>query len=287
MEMRKTMNRKLLARSGGYRLVLNQNIVHTTLGIICAIIYIVVLLRPATYLQPQYFIAIAACILGASYFVLRWGWRLFWLIRLELRRSAILNEERRVHSFQPTHPTSRESIMPEIKVRLKLLSIILAFLAWIIPWLPWLPLPTSVLGGDWGWFTLGTLGIAFPIFYIYLMWLPTIKITERGLKRYVLKAEKTTEWSNAYLFLCYRLPSLIGKPKVIYYELSGQTSRITWIWIEKPRSVFIPWRPAIPNEQYQQQMRALTALVQEKTGLPLYDLSEPWLKRKEEGTPKE
>ncbi|HVB73391.1 MAG TPA: hypothetical protein VNE38_07510 [Ktedonobacteraceae bacterium] len=278
------MSRKLHARSGGYQLVFNQNVVYTALGILYAIVYIAVLLKPEHYPQPQYFLAIEACILGASYCVLRGGWRLLWLIRLELRRSAVLNEEDRMSYFPPTNPTSSETIPSEVKVRLKLLSLALAILAWFIPWLPWLPPPTSI---NWAIFLFGTWGIAFPIFYAYLIWQPTIKITERGLKRYVIKMAKTTEWSKACLFICYRLPTLIGKPPVIYYELSSQTSRITWIEIVNVRSIFVPWRPALPDEQYQRQMRALTALVTEKTGLPLYDLSEPWLLRKEVGRPKE
>ncbi|HVB73389.1 MAG TPA: hypothetical protein VNE38_07500, partial [Ktedonobacteraceae bacterium] len=115
----------------------------------------------------------------------------------------------------------------------------------------------------------------------------TIRGTDSGLTKRQWRRVKTMIWSDMHLFTCYRLPRLIGKPQVIYYELSSQTTRITWMWVVNARSIFVPWWPAIPDEQYQRQMRALTALVEEKTGLPLYDLSEPWLRRKESGTPKE
>lgn len=284
MERRKTINMELHSRSGRYRLVFNQNVIHTVLWILSAIIYLVFLLKLEIYAQPQYQPGTVFGILFGCGCLLRWGWRLFWLVRLEWRRSAILKGEYRVAPLQPTRPAYSGLIPLVIKVRFKLIYIILFFTAWFAALFPWMPSPTAT---SYDIFLLCGWGTAVVIFAFFISWQAEIKITERGLKKNVLKASKTVEWSNANLFICYRLPSLIGKPQVIYYELSNQTTRITWMWVVDGRSVIVPWRPAIPDEQYQRQMQALTALATEKTGLPLYDLSEPWLKRKQDGTPKE
>lgn len=278
------MNMELHSRSGRYRLGFNQNVVHIALWILSAIIYLVLLLKLGIYAQPQYQPGTVFGILFGCGCLLRWGWRLFWSVRLELRRSTILKGECRAVPLQSTSPVDSGFIPSVIKVRFKLIYVILFFSAWTVALLPWMPPPTSI---TYGIFLFGEWGTVFVIFACFVSWQAEIKITERGLKKNVLKASKTMEWSNANLFICYRLPSLIGKPRVIYYELSNQTSRITWMWVVDGRSVFVPWRPAIPDEQYQRQMQALTALVIEKTGLPLCDLSEPWLKQKQGGVPKE
>lgn len=287
MEMRKKMAAQRRPGSGGRQFVLNQNIVHTVQWVIAAIVYLVLLVRLEVYAQLQYHHwAVFGPLFGCAC-LLRWVWSLFWLIRLERRRSALLKGTYRLTPLQRETSAFEEWFSSIIKVHFNLIYSVLFFLAWSVALLAWIPAPPTSNPEMWQILLGGTSIIIFFAFIYYVSWQSTIKITERGLRKNVLKAEKTTEWSNAYLFFCYRLPSLIGKPKVIYYELSSQTSRITWMRVVNARSVFAPWRPALPNEQYQQQMQALTALVTEKTGLPLYDLSEPWLKRKEGGTPKE
>jgi len=284
------MRKKMAAqrRSGsGNQLVLNQNIVHTVQWVIAAMVYLVLLLRLEVNAQLQYHLwAVFGPLFGCAC-LLRWAWSLFWLIRIERRRSALLKGTYGLTPLQRETSVFEEWLPSIIKVHFNLIYSVLFFLAWSVALLAWTPAPPTSNPEMWQILLGGTSIIIFFIFIYYVSWQSTIKITERGLRKNVLKASKTTEWSNACLFLCYRLPSLIGKPKVIYYELSSQTSRITWMRVVDARSVFAPWRPTLPDEQYQRQMQALTALVTEKTGLPLYDLSEPWLLRKQVGRPKE
>jgi len=285
--MRKKIAVQLRPKPDRRQLVLNQNIVYTVQWVIAAIVYLVLLLRLEVYAQPQYHLwAVFGALFGCCC-LLWWGWNLFWLIRLERRRSALLKGTYRLTPLQREPSAFEEQVPSIIKAHFKVIYSVLFFLALSVALLAWIPAPPSFNPEMWQILLEGTWVIIFPIFLYYVFWQSTIKITERGLRKNVLKAEKTTEWSNAFLFLCYRLPGLIGKKNVIYYELSSQTTRITWMWVTDARSIFVPWRPALPDEQYQRQMRVLTALVEEKTGLPLYDLSEPWLRRKESGTPKE
>jgi len=286
MEMRTAMITKLRSRFGGYHFVGSWSLFDNVLWLVWAGIYIHALLNPEMYTQPQYRVLLGVCFLEAGYFVLRCVWNLFWLVRLELRRFAALNGERQLPSFQQGGSVFDERVPSVIKVRMKPLYIGMVLFAWTIPWLAFQPQFPG-----WGWFVFGFAFLSailfFPIFFFSLSEQSTLRITETGLEKKFGHAIKMTEWSNACLFICYRLPSLIGKPRVIYYELSSQTTRITWVWIVKARSMLVPWRPALPDEQYQRQMQALTALVTEKTGLPLYDLSEQWLQRKQVGIPKE
>lgn len=287
MEMRKKMADQRRLGSSGRQLVLNQNIVHTVQRVIAAMVYLVFLLRLEVYAQLQQHLWVMFGPLFGCACLLRWAWSLFWLIRLERRRSALLKGTYRLTPLQ-REPSAFEEWLPSIiKIHFNLIYGVLFFLAWSVALLAWTPAPPTSNPEMWQILLVGTSLIIFFAFIYYISWQSTIKITERGLKKNVLKAEKTTEWSSACLFTCYRLPSLIGKPRVIYYELGSPTTRITWMRVVDARSIFALWQPALPNEQYQQQMRALTALVTEKTGLPLYDLSEPWLKREQEGIPKE
>jgi hypothetical protein len=81
-------------------------------------------------------------------------------------------------------------------------------------------------------------------------------------------------WSEAIFFACYRLPRFLGGKNTIYYELSSQNARISWRWIHNLQSPFVLWSPNVPPEEYERQMQMLCALIVEKTGLPLYDLSQ-------------
>jgi hypothetical protein len=286
MEMRKKIAAQRRPGSGN-QFVLNQNIVHTMQWMIAAMVYLVLLLRLEVYAQLQHHLwAVFGPLFGCAC-LLRWALSLFWLIRLERRRSALLKGTYQLPPLQ-REPLSFEDRLPSIiKVRFNIIYGVMFFLAWSVALFAWVPGPSTSNPEIWQILIESTSLIVFFIFIAYVQWQSTIQITEHGLKKNVLKMAKTTEWSNAYLLLCYRLPNLIGRPKVIYYELSDQATRITWMWVVDAKSALAPWRPALPDELYQRQMRTLTELVQEKTGLPLYDLSEPWLKRKEEGTPKE
>jgi hypothetical protein len=286
MKMRMAMIKKSRFRFGGYRFLVSWGFFDNVLWLVWTGIYIHALLNPVLYAQSQYLVLLGICFLEAGYFVLRCGWNLFWLARLDFRRFAVQRGVRQLPLLQPNFATFEGSMPSVIKVQMKPLYIGMVLFAWTIPWLAFQPQFPG-----WGWFVFGFVFISailfLPIFLFSLTEQSTLKITENGIEKKVGNTVKTVEWSNADSFACYRLPSLIGRPLVIYCELSSQTTRITWKWVVDAQSIGAPWRPAIPDEQYQRQMRALTALVMEKTGLPLYDLSEPWLKRKEEGMPKE
>lgn len=282
----RTVMMRLRSRLGGHHFLGSWSIFDNVLWLVWTGIYIHALLNPVLYIQPQYRVLLGICFLEAGYFVLRCGWNLLWLVRLEFRRLAVLDGTRQALLVQPTFSTFEGSTPSLLKVQMKPWYIGMFFFAWTIPWLAFQPQFPG-----WGWFVFGFVFISailfLPIFFFSLAEQSTLRITENGLEKKVGNTMKTVEWSNADLFACYRLPSLIGRPRVIYYELSSQNTRITWKWVVDAQSIFVPWRPALPDEQYQRQVRALTELVAEKTGLPLYDVSELWLIRKESGMPKE
>ncbi|HLG64587.1 MAG TPA: hypothetical protein VKY19_21795 [Ktedonosporobacter sp.] len=113
-------------------------------------------------------------------------------------------------------------------------------------------------------------GGVLPFFFIR----DTIEATDDGLKA---KSGKVMNWQEARLFACYRIriPIIWGSREIIFYELSSQDQVIFWRWMLNPQSLLSGWKPLLRTDVYHQRMRELCELIVVKTGLQLYDLSQP------------
>lgn len=106
---------------------------------------------------------------------------------------------------------------------------------------------------------IGFLAVIF--LSLYLSWRQRVDVTEDGLTVRRLGRNRSIRWSDARLFTRIGLAT---------YELSGEQSVVRWVRA-RDTSAF---RPTIPFADYQRQMDGLLLLTDERTRLPLVDLTE-------------
>lgn len=230
-------------------------------------------LRSSSHEDPWLILAV---FLGCS----AWGlWYLLQLLRLERRRLRTLGGVQWLAPVQPA-PWAIHNVRP-IKITLR----------------PWLYSAPALIGGVvliiqvvWFPFTV-SIDIQVPFFLFSLVAVifitlflrstrsvqrATLEITPSGLitKETGARSEEMLTWSEARFFACYREPGLVGR-YCMTYELSGQTTRVSWKWIFQPQSSLALWKPDLPADEYHRLMQGLCALIVMQTGLPLYDLSQP------------
>jgi hypothetical protein len=98
-----------------------------------------------------------------------------------------------------------------------------------------------------------------------------IEVTDRELITHFSGFTTQIRWNEAQLFA----RSGINKAKrPQMYELSNAHSVARWIWLRRNMIFFYPLQPETSFEEYDHQMQALLELIEAKTRLPLYDLSE-------------
>lgn len=197
---------------------------------------------------------------GLAIYIVGQMWNLFWLLRLERRRFAAFTDERCVARTQPT-------LLPLIIQRPFVIT-------WRIKWT--YPIPWLLILGWWlvsanrSFLVLVATVSIVPALYFLLRF--KIEVNEEGIMEKGVGVSKKVEWSEARFFACYNLPIFFWSKNIVHYELSSQTTRITWLWIYDLKSPFTAWNPGLSPEEYERQMRALCTLILKETKLPLYDL---------------
>ncbi len=94
-----------------------------------------------------------------------------------------------------------------------------------------------------------------------------IQVSENGIQGRFLGQESSLRWDEIRLFALWG-----GKSKSMRaYEIAGINGMVRWTIPVKKRW-YNPLVPTQPFEEYNQQMRAVLALIATKTQLPLYDL---------------
>jgi hypothetical protein len=190
-------------------------------------------------------------------------WNLFWLLRLERHRFAAIDDDRWLAHRQPITTSSE---VPRFEV-----------MSWRIKWTyitPWL-----LIGGWWLGFARWQLPVLLLIIILVVFCYSSIRLkiafTEDGLtKQGPGPFKKVVKYSEARFFAYYRVPILYLGTNIIHYELSSQTTRISWMWVSNPQSPLTAWINALPMEEQDQHIQMLCAFIMEKTGLPLYDLNQ-------------
>jgi hypothetical protein len=249
------------SRSGKSRLAPNDQISATLGSLIAVVLGAVIFMIP--YRSSQIESHSWMWTSGLVIYVFVEIWNLFWLFRLERRRFAAIGEERWLAHTQPV----------ALPFEVPRPSVIIWRIKWtyITPWL--LIMGWWLAFANWQVFALVVI-VALALF-LYSFPRPKIEIAENGLtEREKGTSKKTVNWSEAQFFACYRIPILFLGKNIVHYEVSSQTTRVSWMWVSNTRSPFTAWTTEPPPDEYQQQMQALCALVREKTGLPLYDLTQ-------------
>jgi hypothetical protein len=98
-----------------------------------------------------------------------------------------------------------------------------------------------------------------------------IEMTDRELVTHFSGFTTQIRWNEAQLFARSGI-NKAKRPKM--YELSNAHSVARWFWLPQNTFFFYPLRPETSYEEYDRQMQALLQLIEAKTRLPLYDLSE-------------
>jgi len=98
-----------------------------------------------------------------------------------------------------------------------------------------------------------------------------IEPTEHGLTTRYAGKTATVRWSEARLFAFYDTLGVQKSGASITYELSSARNIVRWTWVQR-KTRFMGQEPIATQDEYNHQMQGLLALVQARTGLPLYDL---------------
>lgn len=106
---------------------------------------------------------------------------------------------------------------------------------------------------------IGFLAVIF--LSLYVSWRQRIEVSDDGLTVRRFASKRSIRWTDARLF---------ARAGIGTYELSGERGVVRWVRA-RDTSAF---RPTIPFADYQRQMDGLLLLVDERTHLPLVDLSE-------------
>ena len=105
---------------------------------------------------------------------------------------------------------------------------------------------------------IGFLAVIF--LGLYFSWRQRIEVTDVGLTVRRLGRSHTIRWADARLFALVDLST---------YELRGERGGVRWVRARDTSA----YRPTIPFAEYQRRMDGLLLLADERTRLPMYDLS--------------
>lgn len=110
-----------------------------------------------------------------------------------------------------------------------------------------------------------------------------IEPTEYGLTTRYAGKTATVIWSEVRLFAFYYTFGIQKSGAAITYELSSARDIVRWTWIQR-KTRFMVQESIAPQDEYNSQMQGFLALVQARTGLPLYDLRQQRVSLPEDGS---
>ncbi|GLV55358.1 hypothetical protein KDH_22050 [Dictyobacter sp. S3.2.2.5] len=101
----------------------------------------------------------------------------------------------------------------------------------------------------------------------------TIEVSQSGITTYGGGESGYVPWQDARLFAVYRSFNARDDQFSLTYELSSATDIVRWTAVVRhPVLSLLHMTPDISQQEYQQQIQALNALVVARTSLSLYDL---------------
>jgi hypothetical protein len=116
-------------------------------------------------------------------------------------------------------------------------------------------------------------GLLFGVMYFKAR--QHLTVTEHGLLLPGFRTVHSVSWRDAKLFAIDGLFGAKRYPHPTLFELSSPNDIVRWTWM-RPGSLKVLFyaRPALSQEDYNQQMQSLLSFIAARTGLPLYDLRE-------------
>ncbi|MDQ2888511.1 MAG: hypothetical protein M3Y39_20825 [Chloroflexota bacterium] len=203
--------------------------------------------------------------------------------RIEQQRFAILQGDRTaLATEQPRLDVASVQLPLTIKLRYTKEFVLLLTGATLL--LAFFFAGTLTLSGPW-FFPSNALLFFLVIFFIVVAFFiviimivvrfnpghQEIEVKEKRITaRYVGKVA-TVEWEEARLFAMYNTFGTQKNGAAITHELSSARDIVRWTWV-RHKTFFVSQEPTVPLDEHNRQMQELLALVQAKTGLPLYDL---------------
>lgn len=105
-----------------------------------------------------------------------------------------------------------------------------------------------------------------------------VTLTEHGIIQVgVGKDIKSVSWSQIRLFAIVPAPLRRASSPSLSFEVASADETIQWSWVRSSgiSRLFFFARPVVSPSEYEQQMRAMLAMIQARTQLPLVDLRKP------------
>lgn len=206
--------------------------------------------------------------------------QLRFLKRIEHRRNAAANEEKHwLATSQPTFKQSAFTVPLILSMRLKLMHICFWLGLVCVGLFPEMSNPVSISAQGFqtlNYFNLVIDSIILSIIIVVGIALLATRYTVMATDSRLNSPDgKIIDWQDFRLFTYYKIPGLLGRKEVVTYELAGPYQVVSWNFLLDPQSPFTVWKPILLPEEYQRQMQTLCELVVAKTGLQLYDLSQP------------
>lgn len=125
---------------------------------------------------------------------------------------------------------------------------------------------------------IGVMLLLMIIFFgVLLLMLRTrmryqVDVDEQGITATYNKITTHMDWQAARFFTV-NAAKKSRRPRM--YELGNSDTIVRWIWVPCDVTFLYMLKPTVPCEEHAGQMQALLQLVEAKTHLPLYDISDP------------
>lgn len=238
------------------------------------------------YFLPALFFTGLLCLNTSNFFMLK---------QLEYKRQAAgLAEPRLLADAQPQLSTQPISLPLTIYahprrsrvIKVALGAIVLIPGYWSLAALPALSIPLTRMPFYLPLMTGLALLIAVSAFVIYLMislrrTRARIVLTEQGISQYsIFGRSSTIRWQEVRLFAIH--PHSLFRSsehpdqRPMRFEVASAYEIFRWSWPSEKGTPFLSGtRPAESAAEDVQQMYAMLAVIQQQTGLPLYDLRKP------------
>lgn len=286
--LQQEMRLRQQAASNPWAVAASKPVAHLTIVgtmIIGFIIIVFALLRIfSMYIHPYpletslIILAVAWLMLMAITIILSSAQKRFYK-RLNARKSLLAAENRWIMPRELAVQEPLQTLMPPLVLRLKWMNIFcyLVFMA-VYGWL--LLDSMNVRNISSGAFQML---IYFPILLLYLLrdWGERVEATTQDLTVtrgiWFARQKQHLPWQEARLFVCYRSFNFFKGETTMTYELAGPARLVQWTRVINTRSLFMPWKPELSADEYNQQTQELCAFITRQTGLQLRDLSEEGL----------
>ncbi|HZR44736.1 MAG TPA: hypothetical protein VFB12_31785 [Ktedonobacteraceae bacterium] len=210
-------------------------------------------------------------------------------MRLEHKRQAAAWGDRRLLANSQPVPTAQTLTLPftmPMRPRWgKLVSMLLMVTASLFLLIVLAP-HAMIMGVEHSpvlfWFLIGVfvLLLSSLFFTFYSTARQQITLTEHGIIQVgILARPKSIPWSQIRLFAVVPVPfsRRSSNQSPVSFEVASADESIQWFWAQSSGTFNILFfaRPAVSPADYEQQMRGMLAVIQQRTHLPLVDLRKP------------